>query len=153
MLHYVLHASSVPWQDQLLYAALFIAAVVLIFLGFWWRKRAARPKQGDFAAMVAQNNIAQAAAGQKQSAAADALEAVEQTRATMATVKSGIERTISLVWAFLAGVLFLIGLLAVLVGLRGFPSIDWGLEGFFAVVMVASGWFARASWRDFRGRP
>ncbi|MBT0571080.1 hypothetical protein KIK84_12140 [Curvibacter sp. CHRR-16] len=152
MLHYVLHAGSVPWQDQLLYAALFIAAVVLIFLGFWWRKRALRPKRGDFAAMVAQNNIAQAAAGQEPSAVADAVEAFEQTRDTMNTVKSGIERTLSLLWAFLAGLLCLISTLAVVFGLRGFPHIDWGVEGFFAVVMVVCAWFTRASWRDFRGQ-
>ena len=31
MLHYLLHASEVPWQDQLLYAGIFIAAIALVF--------------------------------------------------------------------------------------------------------------------------
>jgi len=67
MLHYVLHAGSVPWQDQLLYAGLIIAVIAAVFFGLWWRKRASRPQQGDFAALVQQGNVAEALEAQAQS--------------------------------------------------------------------------------------
>lgn len=153
MLHYLLHASSVPWQDQLLYAGLLVAAIAAIFMGFWWRKRAARPRQGDFAALVAQNNVTQALAAQAQSPLNDAAEAWQQTQETMQSVKTGVERAVALVLALLSGLLCFISVLAVVSFLWKLPAVDWGSFIFFAVLGGVCAWFTRVQWRDFRGRP
>ena len=99
MLHYALHAGSVPWQDQLLYAGIIIAVIAAVFFGLWWRKRASRPRQGDFAALVQQGNVAEAIAAQAQSPLADAADAWQETRHTMDNVKSGVERFLALMFA------------------------------------------------------
>ena len=153
MLHYLLHASSVPWQDQLLYAGLLVAAIAAIFMGFWWRKRAARPRQGDFAALVAQNNVTQALAAQAQSPLNDAAEAWQQTQETMQSVKTGVERAVALVLALLSGLLCFISVLAVVSFLWKLPAVDLGSFIFFAVLGGVCAWFTRVQWRDFRGRP
>lgn len=152
MLHYVLHASEVPWQDQLLYAGIFIAAIALVFLALWWRRRAARPRRGDFAALVEQRDVAQALAAQEESPLNDAAHAWQQTRQTMANVKTGVERFLALIWALLSGLLCAISVSAVISDLWKFPAVDWRLFAFYAVLGVVSAWFTRVQWRDFRGR-
>jgi hypothetical protein len=151
--HYLLHASSVPWQDQLLYAGLIVAAIAVIFAGFWWRKRAARPRQGDFAALVAQDNVAQALAAQaQQSPLNDAAQAWQQTQQTMQNVKTGVERFIALVLALLSGLMCAISVSAVISFVWKLPAVDWGSLIFFAVLGGVCAWFTRVQWRDFRGR-
>ncbi len=152
MLHYVLHAYTVPWQDQLLYAGLILAIIALVFGGLWWRKRAARPRQGDFAALVEQRNVALALAAQAESPLQDAADAWQQTRHTLENVKSGVERFLALVWALLSGLLCTISVSAVISDLWSFPAVDWGLFAFYAVLGGVCAWFARVQWRDFRGR-
>lgn len=153
MLHYLFHASTVPWQDQLLYAGLILAAIALVFGGLWWRKRAARPRQGDFAALVEQGNVAQALTAQ---AAASPLEeaahAWQQTRHAMDSAKSGVQRLLALMLALLSGLLCSISVSAVIGYARKFPAVDWGLFAFYAVLGGVCAWFTRAQWRDFRGR-
>lgn len=151
MLHYILHAGSVPWQDQLLYAGLIVAFVVLVFLGLWWRKRAARPKQGDFAALVQQADVAGALAAQAQSPLADAVDAWQDTRQTMDKVKSGVERILALVFALLSGLLCLISVIAVVSDIVHFPAVHWGQFAFYLGLGALCGWFTRVQWRDFRG--
>jgi Flp pilus assembly protein TadB len=152
MLHYLLHASEVPWQDQLLYAGLIVAAIALIFGGLWWRKRAARPRQGDFAALVEQGNVAQALAAQGQSPMEDAADAWRQTQHTLQNVKSGVERVLALIWALLSGLLCAISVSAVISNAWNFPAVDWALFAFYAVLGGVCAWFTRVQWRDFRGR-
>lgn len=154
MLHYLFHASSVPWQDQLLYAGLIVAAIAAIFVGFWWRKRAARPRQGDFAALVAQDNVAQALAAQaQQSPLNDAAQAWQQTQHTMQNVKTGVERFLALVLALLSGLLCAISVSAVIGFVWKLPAADdWGLFTFYAVLSGVCAWFTRLQWRIFRGR-
>ena len=152
MLHYVLHAGSVPWQDQLLYAGLLIAAVVALFVGFWWRKRAARPAQGDFAALVEQGKVAEALQAQNQSPLVDAADAWQETRQTMENVKSGVERFLALIWALLSGLLCLISVVAVISDIWHFPMVDWALFAFYLALGAVTAWFTRVQWRDFRGR-
>ena len=94
--HYLLHAGSVPWQDQLLYAALIVAAIAALFGLFWWRKRASRPRQGDFAALASQARLQDALNQQNASPLDDAAEAWQQTQQAMATVKTGIHRALAL---------------------------------------------------------
>ncbi|WP_296509413.1 hypothetical protein [Rhodoferax sp.] len=124
MLHYVLHAGSVPWQDQLLYAGLIVAVIAAVFLGLWWRKRATRPQQGDFAALVQQGNVAEALEAQAQSPLADAADAWQEARHTMENVKTGVERFLALLWALLAGLLCLISVSAVVSDVWHFPAVD-----------------------------
>ena len=152
MLHYVFHASTVPWQDQLLYAGIILVTIALVFGGFWWRKRAARPRQGDFAALVEQNNVAKALAEQAESPLKDAADAWQQTRHTMENVKSGVERVLALALALLSGLLCAISVSAVIGYVWDFPAVDWGLFAFYAVLGGVCAWFTRVQWRDFRGR-
>lgn len=152
MLHYVLHAGSVPWQDQLLYAGLIIAVIAAVFFGLWWRKRASRPQQGDFAALVQQGNVAEALEAQAQSPLADAADAWQETRHTMENVKTGVERFLALIWSLLSGLLFLISVSAVIGFAWDFPAVDWSLLAFYTVLGGVTGWFTRVQWRDFRGR-
>ncbi|MDR7379069.1 Flp pilus assembly protein TadB [Rhodoferax ferrireducens] len=152
MLHYLMHAAEHPWQEQLLYAGVFLAAILLLFLVFWWRKRAARPRQGDFAALVQRNSIAEALVEQQQqSPLADAADAWQQTQTALGTVKTGVERALTLVWLLLSGLLCAISILFVLIGLVKFPALNWGLQGFYLALAAVSAWFARAQWRDLRG--
>jgi Flp pilus assembly protein TadB len=150
MLHYLFHASTVPWQDQLLYAGLIVSIIALVFGGLWWRKRAARPRQGDFAALVKQGNVAQeqAAASPLQ----DAAEAWQQTQRTLENAKSGVQRLLALVLALLSGLLCAISVSAVISYAWKFPAVDWGLLAFYAVLGAVCAWFTRVQWRDFRGR-
>ena len=150
--HYLLHAGQVPWQDQLLYAALIVAAIALLFGVFWWRKRAARPRQGDFAALASQANLQEALAQQNASPLEDAAEAWQQTQEAMATVKSGVHRVLALLFALLSGLGFLISLTAVLGDAFRFPNISWGSLLFWLALGAVCAWFARAQWRDFRGK-
>jgi hypothetical protein len=152
MLHYALHAGSVPWQDQLLYAGLIVAVIAAVFLGLWWRKRASRPQQGDFAALVQQGNVAEALEAQAQSPLADAADAWQETRHTMENVKTGVERFLALLWALLAGLLCLISVSAVVSDVWHFPAVDWPLFAFYFVLAGVTGWFTRDQWRTFRGR-
>jgi hypothetical protein len=152
MLHYAMHASSVPWQDQLLYAGLIVAAFIAVFLGLWWRRRAARPKQGDFAALVQQGNVAEALAAQDQSPLMDAADAWQETRHTMENVKTGVERFLALIWALLSGLLCAISVSAVVSFAWDIPDVDWGLLAFYTVLGSVCAWFTRVQWRDFRGR-
>ncbi|NBW49501.1 MAG: hypothetical protein EBR49_05325 [Betaproteobacteria bacterium] len=152
MLHYVLHAGSVPWQDQLMYAGLILAVIAAVFLGLWWRKRASRPQQGDFAALVQQGNVAEALEAQAQSPLADAADAWQETRHTMEKVKAGVERVLALIWSMLSGLLFVISVSAVVSDIRHFPALDWGLFAFYLALAGVTGWFTRVQWRDFRGR-
>lgn len=152
MLHYLMHASEYSWQEQLLYAGLFVAALVLLFVFFWWRKRATRPRQGDFAALVQRNSIAEALVEQQQqSPLADAADAWQQTQTALGTVKTGVERALALVWLLLSGLLCAISILFVLIGLVKFPALNWGLQGFYLALAAVCAWFARAQWRDLRG--
>ena len=152
MLHYVLHAGSVPWQDQLLYAGLIIAVIAAVFFGLLWRKRASRPQQGDFAALVQQGNVAEALEAQAQSPLADAADAWQETRHTMENVKTGVERFLALIWSLLSGLLCLISVSAVVSDVRHFPPADWGVFAFYLVLGGVTGWFARVQWCDFRRR-
>ncbi|MDH4466244.1 MAG: hypothetical protein QE290_19620 [Acidovorax sp.] len=152
MLHYMLHAGSVPWQDQLLYAGLIVAVFILVFFGLWWRRRAARPKQGDFAALVQQGNVAEALGAQDQTPLMDAADAWQETRHTMENVKTGVERFLALVLAFLSGLLCAFSIAAVMGYVWDFPAVDWGLLAFYTVLGSVCGWFTRVQWRDFRGR-
>lgn len=153
MLHYLFHASTVPWQDQLLYAGLIVAIIALVFGGLWWRKRAARPRQGDFAALAEQGNVAQALAAQAAaSPLQDAAEAWQQTQHTLEHAKSGVQRVLALVLALLSGLLCAISVSAVIGYAWKFPAVDWGLLAFYAVLGAVCAWFTRAQWRDFRGR-
>jgi len=152
MLHYALHASSVPWQDQLLYAGIIIAVIAAVFFGLWWRKRASRPRQGDFAALVQQGNVAEAIAAQAQSPLADAADAWQETRHTMVNVKSGVERFLALMFALLSGLLCMISVTAVIGYVWDFPAVDWGLLAFYAALGGVTAWFTRVQWRDFRGQ-
>jgi hypothetical protein len=148
--HYLLHAGSVPWQDQLLYAGLIIAAIAALFGVFWWRKRAARPQQGDFAALASQARVQDALDQQNASPLENAAEAWQQTQQAMETVKSGIRRALALVFMLLSGLGFLISLTAVLSTVFRFPDISWGSLLFWLALGAACGWFARVQWRDFR---
>jgi Flp pilus assembly protein TadB len=150
--HYLLHAGSVPWQDQLLYAGLILAALVALFGLLWWRKRASRPAKGDFAALATQANVADALAAQDRSPLADAAEAWEQTQQAMATVKTGIERALALVFVLLSGLGFLISLTAVLGAAFSYPNISWGSLLFWLALGAVCAWFARVQWHDFRGK-
>lgn len=150
--HYLLHAGSVPWQDQLLYAGLIIAAIAALFGVFWWRKRAARPQQGDFAALASQARLQDALAQQNASPLEDAAEAWQQTQQAMDTLKSGVHRALALVFVMLSGLGLLISLSAVLSTVFRFPDISWGSLLFWLALGVACGWFARVQWRDFRGK-
>ena len=152
MLHYLLHASTVPWQDQLLYAGLILLAIAVVFRGFWWRRRAARPRQGDFAALVEKHNIAQALAAQADSPLKDAADAWQQTRHTMEQVKSGVERSIALILALLSGLLCAISVSAVISDVWHFPAVDWSLFAFYAGLGGVCAWFTRVQWRSFRGQ-
>jgi hypothetical protein len=152
MLHYVLHAGSVPWQDQLLYAGLIVAFVAAVFISLWWRRRSARPQKGDFAALVQQGNVAQALEAQAQSPVADAMGAWQETRQTMDKVKTGVARVLALIWALLSGLLCLISVVAVISDLWHFPAVDGALFVFYLVLGGVTAWFARVQWRDFRGR-
>ena len=152
MLHYLLHASTVPWQDQLLYAGLILLAIALVFGGFWWRRRAARPRQGDFAALVEKHNIAQALAAQADGPLKDAADAWQQTQHTMEQVKSGVERSIALILALLSGVLCAISVSAVISDVSHFPVVDWSLFAFYAGLGGVCAWFTRVQWRSFRGQ-
>ncbi|MDT7514404.1 hypothetical protein [Rhodoferax mekongensis] len=152
MLHYVLHAGSVPWRDQLLYAGLIIAVIAAVFFGLWWRKRASRPQQGDFAALVQQGNVVEALEAQAQSPLADAADAWQETRHTMENVKTGVERFLALILSLLSGLLCLISVLAVFSDLWHFPPSDWGTFAFYMVLGGVTAWFTRVKWRDFRGR-
>jgi hypothetical protein len=152
MFHYLLHASSVPWQDQVLYAGLLFVAIAVIFVGLWWRKRAARPRQGDFAALVAHHNVAQALTEQAQSPLTDAAHAWQQTQHTLQSVKTGVERALALVLALLSGLLCAISVLAVISFAWKLPAVDWVSLAFFAVLGGVCAWFTRLQWRDFRGR-
>jgi Flp pilus assembly protein TadB len=151
MLHYWMHAAAHPWQEQLLYGGLICAAILLLFLFLWWRKRAARPRQGDFAALVQRPSIAEALDDQQQSPLADAADAWQQTQTALNSVKTGVERVLALVWLLLSGLLCAISILFVLIGLVKFPALNWGQQGFFLALAVVCGWFARAQWRDLRG--
>jgi Flp pilus assembly protein TadB len=150
--HYWLHAASVPWQNQLLYGALILAAIVLLFFVFWWRKRASRPAQGDFAALATQANVSEALAAQDHSPLADAADAWEQTQTTMAHLRSGVERGIALMLAVLSGLLFLISASAVLSFARDYPDVAWGTLAFYLVLGAVCGWFMRVQWREFRAK-
>lgn len=150
--HYLLHAGSVPWQDQLLYAGLIVAAIAALFGLFWWRKRASRPAQGDFAALATQANVAEALEAQNRSPLADAAQAWEQTQQAMATVKTGVERALALVFVLLSGLGFLISLSAVLSAAFSYPNISWGSLLFWLALGTVCAWFARVQWRDFRGK-
>ena len=152
MLHYALHAGSVPWQDQLLYAGIIIGVIAAVFFGLWWRKRAARPRQGDFAALVQQGNVAKAIAAQAQSPLADAADAWQETRHTMDNVKSGVERFLALIFALLSGLLCAISVTAVIGYVWDFPAVDWALLAFYVALGGVTGWFTRVQWRDFRGQ-
>jgi hypothetical protein len=152
MLHYVLHAGSVPWQDQLLYAGLILAAIAAVFFGLWWHKRASRPQQGDFAALIQQGNVAEALEAQAQSPLADAADAWQETRHTMENVKTGVERFLALIWSLLSGLLFLICVSAVFGFAWDFPEVDWGMLAFYTALSGVTGWFTKVQWRDFRGR-
>ena len=150
--HYLMHAGSVPWQDQLLYAGLILAALVALFGLFWWRKRASRPAKGDFAALATQAHVADALTAQDRSPLADAADAWEQTQTTVKHLQSGVERGLALVWAVLSGLLFLISVTAVLSFAWDYPAIAWGTLLFYAVLAVVCGWFMRTQWRDFRAK-
>ncbi|MDZ7920409.1 hypothetical protein [Rhodoferax sp.] len=150
--HYLLHAGSVPWQNQLLYAGLILVALVALFGVFWWRKRASRPAKGDFAALATHANVAEALAAQDRSPLADAAEAWEQTQSTVKQLKSGVERTLALVFVLLSGLGFLISLSAVLSEAFSLPKMSWGSLLFWLVLGAVCAWFARAQWRDFRGK-
>ena len=152
MLHYLLHASSVPWQDQLLYAGLIVLTIALIFLGLWWRRRAARPRQGDFAALVEQGNVSQALVAQGQSPLQDAAHAWQLTQHTLQNVKSGVQRFLALIWALLSGLLCAISVSAVISDIWNFPAVNWGLFAFYTALGSVCAWFTRVQWRDFRGR-
>jgi Flp pilus assembly protein TadB len=151
MLHYLMHAGEYPWQDQLLYGGGIVAAILLLFLFFWWRKGAARPRQGDFAALVQRPSIAEALTEQQQSPLADAAEAWQQTQTALSTVKSGVERTLALVWTLLSGLMCAICSLFVLMDLVKFPAMNWGQLAFYSALGGVSAWFTRRQWRDFRG--
>lgn len=150
--HYLLHAGSVPWQDQLLYAGLIIAAIAALFVLFWWRKRAARPQQGDFAALASQARVQDALNQQNASPLEDAAEAWQQTQQAMDTVKTGIHRALALVFMLLSGLGLLICFIAVLGGAFKFPDIAWGSLLFWLALGAACAWFMRAQWRDLRGK-
>lgn len=130
-----------------------VTAIAVIFVGFWWRKRAARPRQGDFAALVEQDNVAQALAAQAQSPLNDAADAWQQTQQTMQNVKTGVERFLALVLALLSGLLCAISVSAVVGFLWKLPAAGgWGLFTFYAVLGGVCAWFTRLQWRIFRGR-
>ena len=150
--HYWMHAASVPWQEQLLYGGLILAALVLLFLVFWWRKRASRPAQGDFAALATQANLVEALEAQNRSPLADAADAWQQTQDTVEHLKSGVERGLALVLALLSGLLFLISIMAVLSFAWDYPHIAWGTLLFYTALAVVCGWFTRIQWRDFRAK-
>lgn len=149
--HYLLHAGSVPWQDQLLYAGLILAAIAALFGLLWWRKRASRPAQGDFAALATQANVAEALAAQDRSPLADAADAWEQTQSTVQHLQTGVERALALVFVLLSGLGVLISLTAVLSEAFSFPKTSWGSLLFWLALGGVCAWFARAQWRDFRG--
>ena len=150
--HYLLHAGSVPWQDQLLYAGLIIAGIAALFCVFWWRRRAARPQQGDFAALASQARLQDALEQQNASPLEDAAQAWQQTQHAMETVKSGVHRALALIYMLLSGLGFLIGLTAVLSSVFRFPDISWGSLLFWLALSAASGWFMRVQWRDLRAK-
>ncbi len=150
--HYLLHAGSVPWQDQLLYAGLILVALVALFGLFWWRKRASRPAKGDFAALATHTNVAEALAAQDRSPLADAADAWEQTQSTVKHLQSGVERALALVFVLLSGLGFLISLTAVLSEVFSFPKTSWGSLLFWLALGGVCAWFARVQWRDFRGK-
>lgn len=151
MLHYLMHASEYTWQEQLLYARLFVAAILLLFMFFWWRRRAARPRQGDFAALVQSPSIAEALDEQQQGPLEDAADAWQQTQTALNSVKTGFERVLAMVWLLLSGLLCAISTLFVLIGLAKFPAMDWGLQAFYLALAGVCAWFARAQWCDLRG--
>lgn len=150
--HYLLHAGSVPWQDQLLYAGLILVALAALFGLLWWRKRASRPAKGDFAALATHANVAEALAAQDRSPLADAADAWEQTQSTVKHLQSGVERALALVFVLLSGLGFLISLTAVLSEVFSFPKSSWGSLLFWLALGGVCAWFARVQWRDFRGK-
>jgi Flp pilus assembly protein TadB len=136
----------------MLYAGILIAGLALVFFFWWWRKRAARTRQGDFAALVEQRDAAQALAAQAESPWTDAAQAWQQTKHTMENVKTGVERSLALIWALLSALLCAISMAAVVSDLWKFPAINWGSFAFYAVLAAVCAWFTRLQWRDFRGR-
>jgi hypothetical protein len=151
MLHYIAHAGSVPWQEQLRWILGILLVIAALFLFFWWRRRAHRPAQGDFAALAQAPQIQTALAAQQATAGQDAAAAWQQTQDTLQTVRRTTERGLALVFCLLAGLGCVItGLMGAMSLTDGWRGLGWGALLLWALCVLC-GWFARVQWREFRG--
>lgn len=152
MLHYITHAGSVPWQEQLRWMLGILLVISALFLFFWWRRRARRPARGDFAALAQAPQIQAALAAQQTTAGQDAAAAWQQTQDTLQTVRRTTERTLALVFCLLAGMgCFITGLMGAMAFTAGWSGLSWGALLLWSLC-VFCGWFTRVQWREFRGQ-
>lgn len=152
MLHYIVHAGSVPWQEQLRWIAVILLVIAAVFLFFWWRRRARRPARGDFAALAQAPVIQAALAAQQTTAGQDAAAAWQQTQTTLQTAQRTVERGLALVFCLLAAMAcFLTGLMVLFSLTEGWSGASWGTL-LVGVLFPLTGWFARVQWREFRGK-
>ena len=152
MLHYIVHAGSVPWQEQLRWMAGILLVISALFLFFWWRRRARRPARGDFAALAQAPQIQAALAAQQATAGQDAAAAWQQTQDTLQTAQRTAERGLALVFCLLSGMAcFFTGLMVLFSVTEGWSGVSWGTL-LVGVLFPLTGWFARVQWREFRGQ-
>mgnify|MGYP001756730186 FL=1 len=152
MLHYILHAGRVPWQEQLGWAAGILLVIAVLFLGFWWRRRAGRPAPNDFAALAQSAQIQTTLKAQQTTHGQDAAAAWEQTQSTLRTAQRTAERGLALLFCLLSAITCLLtGLMTLLSLSDGWVGLGWG-HLFVAVLFPLTGWFARVQWREFRGQ-
>lgn len=152
MLHYITHAGSVPWQEQLRWMLGILLCIAALFLFFWWRRRSSRPARGDFAALAQAPQVQAALIAQQTSAGEDAAAAWQQTQTTLHSAQRAAERGPAIVFCLLSGMAcFFTGLMALTSLAGGWAGVSWGTLLVW-VLFPLTGWFARVQWREFRGR-
>jgi hypothetical protein len=139
-----------PQSQKLLIAAAVLVVVVLFFLAAFVKRRSSRGAPGDFASLLAKENVQAAAQVQGTSSEHDASAALEDTKSALRTVTAYGRRIVNLAWALFAGFFCLVCTVFVLVSFTSPEGPSWGSTAFFFALGGLAGWFSRVQWRSFR---
>lgn len=139
-----------PQSQKLLIAAAVLVVVVLFFLAAFVKRRSSRGAPGDFATLLAKENVQAAAQAHGTSSEHDASAALEDTKSALRTVTAYGRRFMDLVGALFAGFFCMTCLVFLLVDLLSLDGPSWVSATAHTAIGALAVWFARVQWRSFR---
>lgn len=136
--------------QKLIVALAVLLAVIVLFVAIYVRRRRSRGAKGDFASLLAKEDVQAALRDHAVSAAQDAAAALADTKQALRKVTAYGRRLVSLVWAVFAACLCGVCAVFVVVVLTDPAGIAWVTAAVLLVLGALAGWFARDQWRSFR---